>query len=98
MCVCVSVVHIQGLPCKVPAVQALDTKRGGRRIRGKRGRGGKGKKKKKVESDTDYSCSSLSDDSSEDEWEPWKEETKKRPKGRGTHVHNMITVLYMPLS
>ena len=62
------------LPAKPKLVPA--SKRGG-----KRGRGKKGRKRKKACSDSDssFECDS---ESSEDEWQPWKDETKKKPRGK----------------
>ena len=74
-----------GLPCKLPIQRKSSSviKRGG---------GGKGKKRKgKRRRCSDSESSSESEgDSSEEEWQPWKEETRKKARGKGTIVCNII--------
>ena len=71
-----------GLPCKAPAQRKKPPARGGgkKSVRGKKQQ--KKKKRKRCSSSSSSYCPSGSS-SSEDEWEPWKEESKPR-RGKGT--------------
>ena len=69
---------LPGLPLPAKPKMVAVGKRGGRRGRG--GKKGKGRKKVYSDSDSSFECDS---ESSEDEWQPWKEETKKKPRGKG---------------